>query len=158
LTRVRTIWREWWHNRRRHSHCCGEGIRGVARGVTVGDTHGNHLEEDPSQVGASCLGVEGKAGHQDQEASSQEGGNQDQGEKADGLRKVVSGCTLGKFRIGIDCWTYVHRTREGEGVHRIHREVPYPWEVHSWVVVDQDVEDRNRNLQEGGRCQIRRQP
>ena len=64
----------------------------MARGVTDQTTHENHLEEDPSQVGESCLGVEGKAVHQGQEASSQEGGNQDLGGKADELRKVVSGC------------------------------------------------------------------
>ena len=60
-------------------------------------THGNRLGEDPFQVGASCLEVGGKEGHQDQEASSQEGGNQGQEGKADGLRKVVRGC-IAKFQ------------------------------------------------------------
>ena len=41
-------------------------------------------------MGASCLEV-GKEGRQGQEASSREGGNQDQEGKADGLRKVVRG-------------------------------------------------------------------
>ena len=64
----------------------------MARGITDQTTHGNHLEEGPFQVGASCLGVEGKADHQGQEASSREGGNRDRGGKADGLREAVSGC------------------------------------------------------------------
>jgi len=59
--------------------------------MTNQTTYGNHLE-GPSQVGASCPEVEGKADHQDQGASSQEGGNQGQEEKADGLGKVVRGC------------------------------------------------------------------
>lgn len=92
MARVRTAWREWRHDRRGHSHCCGERIRNITRGVTDHITHGNHLEEGPSQVGASCLGVEGKADHRGQEASSREGGNRDREGKADGLRKVVSGC------------------------------------------------------------------
>lgn len=45
-------------------------------------------------MGASFLEVEGKVDHQGQEASSQEGGNQDQEEKADELWKVVRGCVV----------------------------------------------------------------
>lgn len=55
-------------------------------------THGNQLGEDPFQVGASYLEVEGKADHQDREASSREGGNQDQEGKVDELQKLVRGC------------------------------------------------------------------
>lgn len=87
MIRVRTIWREWWHDRRGHSHCCGEGVRSAARSMTDRTTYGNHLEEVPSRVEASCP-EEGKADHLDQEASSQVG-NQDQEGKADGLREVV---------------------------------------------------------------------
>lgn len=94
LTKSGTIWREWWEGRGRHSHRCSEGIRSVGRGTANLNTHGNHLEEDPSQVGASCPEAEGKADHQGQEASSQEEGNQDQEGKADGLRKVVRGCVV----------------------------------------------------------------
>jgi len=60
--------------------------------MTDQTTYGNRLEEDPSQAGASYLEVEGKADHQGQEASFQEGGNRDQEGKADGLGKVVRGC------------------------------------------------------------------
>ena len=42
-------------------------------------------------MGASYLEVEGKGGHQGQEASSREEGNQGQEGKVDGLWKVVSG-------------------------------------------------------------------
>jgi len=58
--------------------------------VTNRTTHENRPEEDPSQVGASCL-VEGKVDHQDQEASSREEGNRDQEGKEDELCKVVRG-------------------------------------------------------------------
>ena len=60
-------------------------------GVLKRDTHGNHLAEDPFQVVASCLEVEGMEGHQDQGASSREGGNRDQEGKEDGLREAVRG-------------------------------------------------------------------
>lgn len=94
---------------------------------------GNRLEEVPSQVEASYPAGEGKEDHQDREASFREE-SRDQEGRAD----------------------EVHRTLEGEGVHRIHREGP--WGVRSWVAADQDVEDRNRNLQVEVRCRIRRQP
>lgn len=57
--------------------------------MTNQNTHGNQLEEDPFQAGASSPEVEGKEDHQDREASCREGGNQGQEGKADGLRKVV---------------------------------------------------------------------
>lgn len=65
---------------------------------------------------------------------------------------------IGSPKLRTEYWAYVHRTQEGEGAHRIHQEDPSPWAVHSRVVVGQDVGGRNRNLQEGGRCRIHRQP
>ena len=73
----------------------GEGVKFAVRCVIDRATHGNHRGEDPFQVGASCL-EEGKEDHQDQEASSREGGNQDREGRADGLRKVVS--RIAKFQ------------------------------------------------------------
>ena len=128
-------------------------MRRVEKGMTAKIAYENHLAGDPSQVGASCPEAEGKEAHQDREASFREEGNRDQEGMADGLRKVVRERSR-KFRD--DCWTHVHRTREGEGVHRIHQEDPCPWEDHLRVV-DLDAEDRNRNLQEGVHCLIRRQ-
>lgn len=54
----------------------------MARSTTDQTTHGSHPGEDPSQVGAS---------YQEEEASSLEEGNQDQGERGDGLWKVLDG-------------------------------------------------------------------
>lgn len=69
----------------------GKGIRNVVGGTTDQRTHETHPgEEGPSQVGASYQEVAGKADHRSQEeASSLEGGNQDQEGKADGLWKVL---------------------------------------------------------------------
>jgi hypothetical protein len=117
-------------------------------------THGNRLGEDPFQVGASCLEVEGMADHRGQEASFQEGENQDQEGRADGLREGVRGLVV---KVEVNFWAYVHQTQEGEGVRRIRQEDPSPWEDRSWMAAGQDVEDRNRNHQEGDHCLIRRQ-
>lgn len=69
----------------------------MGRGTTDQKTHRNHLgEEDPSRVEASYQEAGGKADHRSQEgASSLEGGNQDQEEKAVGLRKVSDGWVAG---------------------------------------------------------------
>lgn len=121
----------------------------------VRNTHGNRLGEGPSQVGASFLGVEGKGGHRGQAASFR-GGNRDQEGKVDELRKVVRD-HLAKVKSKFDHLTHGHRTQE-EGVHRTLQEGLDPWEARSCLVADQDAEDRNRNLREGVRCQIHRQP
>jgi hypothetical protein len=126
--------------------------------MTAQITYGNHLG-DPSPVGASCLEA-GKEDHQDLEASFREEGTRDQAGMADGLREVVRE-RLRKFRVEYS--THVHRTREEGEVHRIHQEgpspspSPCPLEARLGVVAEQDVEGRNRNLQEGARCQIRKQ-
>ena len=127
-------------------------MRRFEKGTATEVTYGNRLEEVPSQVEASYPAGEGKEDHQDREASFREE-NRDQEGRADELRKLVMSLSR---KLRVDNWTYVHRTLEGEGVHRIHREGP--WGVRSWVAADQDVEDRNRNLQVEVRCRIRRQP
>ena len=57
-------------------------------GTIAQNAYENRLEV-PSRVGASCPGVGGKGGHQDQEASLQEG-NRGQEGKVDELWRAVS--------------------------------------------------------------------
>lgn len=115
LTRVRAIWRERWHDRRRHSHCYGKVVKNMEKG-----SHSKYLRKPLGGTipgGGIIPGGGGKGGPPGTiEGKPGPGGK--------GGRAAGSSNGLPCESLELINRTYGHRTREEEGAHRT------PWEAH----------------------------